>query len=108
MRRLHQGGHTVVEVLIAVAVAAVGFAAVFSLQMGSMLANISARDMSAAMTLGERYVEVLRRDSFAWVGDQRPGPYMNREAGRWHSFSVIFDNYCRGGNKLNYPFRGSK
>ena len=86
-RRTGQRGHTVVEVLIAAGVAAVGFAAVFSLQMGSMLANISARDMTAAMTLGERYVDVLRRDSFAWVGETRPAPRLNQQSERWHSFS---------------------
>jgi type II secretory pathway pseudopilin PulG len=86
-KRKYQAGHTVIEVLIAAAVAAVGFAAVFSLQMNTMLTNISARDMAAAMTLGERYVEVLRRDSFAWTGDERPDPFLSQEPGGWHSFS---------------------
>ncbi|MGC6418320.1 MAG: type IV pilus modification PilV family protein [Bradymonadia bacterium] len=82
-------GFTVVEVLIASGVAAVGFAALFSLQLGTMLTNISARDLSAAMTLGERYVETLRTESFAWVGDRRPGPHLNREVRRWHSFTEV-------------------
>ena len=85
-QRKNQAGHTVIEVLIAAAVAAIGFAAVFSLQTNTMLTNISARDMAAAMTLGERHVEILRRDSFAWTNGERPGPYLSRETGRWHSF----------------------
>ncbi|MEE2757665.1 MAG: hypothetical protein VYA30_13500 [Myxococcota bacterium] len=87
MNRLRRNaGFTVVEVLIASGVAAVGFAALFSLQIGTMLANISARDMSAAMTLAERHVDLLRTESFAWIGDQRPGPHLNKDVRRWHSF----------------------
>jgi len=73
--------------MIATIVASVGFAAVFSLQISTMLANISARDLAGAMNLSDRYVEVLQRDAFAWVGDDRPEPYLNQAPNRWHSFT---------------------
>ena len=76
-----------IEVLIAAVVAAIGFAAVFSLQINSMLTNISARDMAAGMNLAERYVEVLRRDSFAWVDTRKPEPFLSKSVREWHSFS---------------------
>ncbi len=80
-------GFTIIEVLIAISVAAVGFAAIFSLQIGSMQANIAARDLAAAVNLGERYVELLHQQSFAWSGDERPGPYLDQTTGSWHTFT---------------------
>lgn len=87
MKRRTQRGFTVVEILIAVAVTAVGFAAIFSLQIGSMQGNIAARDMSAAMNLAERYAEVLRRDTYEWNGDVRPAPRLNQSVGEWHTLT---------------------
>ena len=85
--RRGQRGYSFIEVMIATIVASVGFAAVFSLQISTMLANISARDLAGAMNLSDRYVEVLQRDAFAWVGDDRPEPYLNQAPNRWHSFT---------------------
>ncbi len=86
-RRRNQSGFTVIEILIAVAVTAVGFAAIFSLQIGSMQGNISARDLSASMNLAERYAEVLRRDTYEWGGRDLPGPRLNKSEGEWHTFT---------------------
>lgn len=89
--RGHRGaaGFTVVEVLIAVAVTAVGFAAIFSLQISSMQGNISARETAAAVNLAERYAEALRREAFAWVTVQLPAPLLDRAPGQWHTFSDL-------------------
>ena len=84
VRRIKSRGFTVIEVLIAISVAAAGFAAIFSLQIGSMQANMTARDLTGAIGLAERYVEVLRRDSYLWDGTQRPGPRLNQSFGDWH------------------------
>jgi prepilin-type N-terminal cleavage/methylation domain-containing protein len=80
-------GFTIVEVLIAVVVAAIGFAAIFSLQIGSMQANVSAREMAASANLAERFIEVLRRDSFDWVNGVRPETFLNAQPRRWHTFT---------------------
>jgi prepilin-type N-terminal cleavage/methylation domain-containing protein len=88
MQKRHQSlGFTIIEVLIAVAISAIGFAAIFSLQIGSMQANIAARDLAAAVNLGERYVEVLHQQSFAWTGAELPEPYLNQAPGAWHTFT---------------------
>ncbi|MEE2789642.1 MAG: prepilin-type N-terminal cleavage/methylation domain-containing protein [Myxococcota bacterium] len=84
MKRRFSGGFTVIEVLIAISVAAIGFAAIFSLQIASMQANMTARDLTGAIGLAERYVEVLRRDSYLWDGTQRPAPRLNQSFGDWH------------------------
>ena len=82
-----RAGFTIIEVLVAIVVVSIGFAAVFSLQIGSMQANISAREMAASATLAERYIEVLRRDTYDWVDRNRPGPFLNQPLQRWHSFT---------------------
>ena len=86
-RNRSRKGFTVVEVLIAIAMTAIGFAAVFSLQIGSMQAHMAARDMSAAINLAERYVEMLRRDSYAWSGNDRPRPRLHKTLRRWHTLT---------------------
>ena len=80
-------GFTVIEVLIASAIAAIGFAAVFSLQIGTMQANIAAREMSAAVNLAEQSLARLHQNSFAWVGNELPEPLLNQSPRRWHTLT---------------------
>ena len=87
MKTRQQRGFTVIEILLAVAITTVGFAAIFSLQIGSMQANISARDLSAAMNLAERYTEVLRKDSYTWTESNLPGPRLNLPLEEWHTLT---------------------
>ena len=82
-------GFTVIEVLLASVVAAIGFAAVFSLQIGTMQGNIAAREMAAAVNLAEQTLAGLHQDSFGWVGDQLPAPLLNRAPRRWHSVTRV-------------------
>jgi len=86
MRVRNQRGFTLLEVLIAVAISSIGFAAVFAMQVGSMQGNIAAREQGAAAALGERFVEVLRRDSYLWTGTTLPGR-LAATAGEWHSLT---------------------
>lgn len=87
-QRRRPRGYTVVETLIAVAVTAVGFAAVFSMQMNTIQGNVSARDFSAAVNLAEKYAETLRRESHRWTDRANPpAPYLSNADGTWHSFS---------------------
>ncbi|MFN3202266.1 MAG: prepilin-type N-terminal cleavage/methylation domain-containing protein [Bradymonadia bacterium] len=83
-----QKGYTVIETLIAVAVSAIGFAAVFSMQLSTIQGNVSAKDFSAAINLAERYAEILRQSSHNWtVRDAPPAPFLSRSDGTWHTFS---------------------
>lgn len=90
-RRGAARGFTIIEVLVAVIVTAIGFAAIFSLQIGSMQGNIEAREMAAATNLAERYVAELRSDAYMWTTGLRPKaditPRLARAAGVWHSFT---------------------
>ena len=80
-------GYTILEMLIALVVTMVGFAAIFQLQIGTMQGNIAARELASAVNLGERYAEALRRDSNMWTGLVLPGPFLNQQARQWHSFT---------------------
>ena len=65
-------GFTMLELLIAVGVTTVGFAAIFAMQMASMQGNIAARELTGASNLAERYAEALRTASFTWTADGPP------------------------------------
>lgn len=80
-------GFTIIEMLVALVVTMIGFAAIFQLQIGTMQGNISARELAAATNLAERYAEVLHRDAHQWTGFDKPGPWLNQAPRVWHSFT---------------------
>ncbi len=78
-----------IEIMIAVVVTAIGFAAIFSLQMASIQGNIAAREMGAAVNLAERHLEVLRRDAYSWTSGERPGgERLGAELDTWHTLTT--------------------
>ena len=82
-------GFTMLEMLITVAVTAMGFAAIFAMQLGALQGNISSREMTAAVNLAERYVEVLRRDSYEWDAEALPAAdnRLSLAPQIWHTFT---------------------
>ncbi len=86
-------GFTMVEILIAVVLTSIGFAAIFSLQIASIQGNVAAREVSSAVNLAERYVEVLRAESHVWVagpwqqGENPSTDHLAQTAELWHSFT---------------------
>lgn len=95
-------GFTIIEILIAVAITAFGFAAIFSLQIGSMQGNIAARETAAAVNIAETYAEWLRVNAFAWNGEQPPAAGDIAGAlGRWRSLTP--DGPVDHNNQLDRP-----
>ena len=80
-------GVTIVEILLAVVISAIGFAAVMSMQISSVQGNISAREVASAVNLAESAIESLQRESYKWVTVQRPEPYLNRSENEWFTLS---------------------
>lgn len=80
-------GVTIVEVLLAVAISAIGFAAVFALQISSVQGNISAREVASAVNLAENTADMFQRESYKWIEATPPGPYLNQEVDTWHSLT---------------------
>jgi prepilin-type N-terminal cleavage/methylation domain-containing protein len=84
-RRRPARGFTILEVLIAVVITAVGFAAIFALQIGTVQGNSATRDVTGAVSVGERFVESLRRTGHVWTTGAPPAP-LNAGAG-WHTLT---------------------
>ncbi|MBU0554333.1 type II secretion system GspH family protein [Myxococcota bacterium] len=84
-------GYTIIEILIALVISSVGFAALFQMQISSAQGNISAREMAAAVNLAERYVETLQREAYTWVmpgnNGRQNSAWLNKPLGVWHVFT---------------------
>lgn len=90
-RATRRRGFTIIEVLVAVIITAIGFAAIFSLQIGSMQGNIEARELAAATNLAERSVARLRSEAYMWTRGLRPPanitPNLALAPGQWHTLT---------------------
>ncbi|MGB0647703.1 MAG: type IV pilus modification PilV family protein [Bradymonadia bacterium] len=80
-------GVTLVEVLLAVVISAIGFAAVLSMQISSVQGNISAREVASAVNLAESAIETLQRESYKWVSLDPPEPYLNKTENEWFTMT---------------------
>lgn len=80
-------GFTILEILIAVVLTTVGFAAVFALQIGTVQGNTSAREVTGAVALGERFVEALRREAHAWTQANPTTPRLSQAPRQWHTLT---------------------
>ena len=72
MSRLHQRnqpGFTLVEVMIAIGIMAVGSLGILSMHHAVSGANRSAQEMSTAVAITERWVERIERDALAWSAE---------------------------------------
>lgn len=86
-RRLR--GFSLVEILVAVVVSSVGFAAVFALQIRTMQGNVSAREQAAAMVLAESAMESLRTESYRWRTPTLPAGVLAAPLQAWHTLSTL-------------------
>lgn len=86
-RRRAPRGFSLVEVLVAVVVSAVGFAAVFALQIRTMQGNISAREQSAAVVLAESALETLRTEAYKWRTETLPAGLLSAAPQAWHTLT---------------------
>lgn len=59
-------GYTLVEVMVAIAVMAIGVTGILSMQNASLLANRRAQEVTMATSLAGRWQEILRTDSLGW------------------------------------------
>lgn len=64
-------GYTAVEVLMGLALFAIGAAAVISMQRAAIQGNVDARKLDMANSIAHEWIERLRRDAALWT---QPGP----------------------------------
>ncbi len=69
MRRSARG-YTLIEIMMALVVLAIGATGIFSLQAVAVHANDHARDTTEATTVARWWMEQLRRDALLWDGVQ--------------------------------------
>jgi hypothetical protein len=79
-RRVAARAYTVVEVLMAMTIMAIGGAAVISMQKTSISGNLDARRADVANAIARIWVERLQRDSMLWTLPGRQNPAGNNIA----------------------------
>jgi hypothetical protein len=84
-----QKGFSIFEVIFALVLSLIGFAAVFSMQSTQMSASLTAKEMSSALNLGERVVSQLHKESYMWTQSNRPDPHLSQSLNQWHSFTPV-------------------
>jgi prepilin-type N-terminal cleavage/methylation domain-containing protein len=73
--------YTVIEVLMAMTVMAIGGAAVITMQKTSVTGNLDARRADVANSIARIWVERLQRESMTWTLPSREGPTQNNLGG---------------------------
>jgi len=63
------GGFSLVEVLIVIAITTVGFLALVNLQIGTLRGLGTSRSMMQAVNLSEHFIETLKGEGLPWTGD---------------------------------------
>lgn len=61
-----QRGYTMMEVMMALGLLAVGATGIIAMQKAAVIGNTSARNIATATAIGERWVERLRADAMLW------------------------------------------
>jgi prepilin-type N-terminal cleavage/methylation domain-containing protein len=73
-------GYTVVEVMMALAVLALGGSGVIAMQKATILANNDARNVATATTIAQSWMERLRADALVW---NEPGGQLDLSDTEW-------------------------
>lgn len=71
-----QGGYTLMEIMIAILILAIGFLALIAVQLGALNGYVSARDNTEATEVGRRISELVRVQGLQW----RTGNYSTGSA----------------------------
>jgi type IV pilus assembly protein PilV len=92
--------YTAVEVMLAIAILAVGAAGVMSMQKAAIQGNSDARKLDLANAIAREWVERLRRDATTWTTPSESTPGHN-----WDTNTVLISDLAASGhiNKWTYP-----
>lgn len=76
-RAASRRGFTVIEVIMALGIFAIGASAVIAMQRGTVLGNADARKLDMANTIAREWIERLRRDATLWTTPSSLNPNSN-------------------------------
>ena len=87
-------GFTLAEILLVLTLTSIGFIAIINLQIGTINAVATARDMTEATNLAEHVIELIRSDAIEWTAD---GEIVNNQA-RFPYLGMVLDLTTGGGS----------
>lgn len=73
-RRCGRAGYTVVEVMMSLAVLAVGVVGIISMQKVTIAANAHAKNLAIATHIAQSWLGVLEAEGMVWAPDSTPSP----------------------------------
>lgn len=73
-RRCGRAGYTLVEVMVALSMLAIGITGILSLENAALLSNRRAQEMTIATNIARRWQERLRRDAMQWNSPSQRRP----------------------------------
>jgi prepilin-type N-terminal cleavage/methylation domain-containing protein len=76
-------GYTIVELMMAIAVLAIGVTGIISMQKVTMVANSHARDLAVANQIAGAWLDHLATDAMYWNRPSRAGEATNRDQTKW-------------------------
>ncbi len=68
-KTMRNGGFSLIEVLIVIAITTIGFLALVNLQIGTLRGVGTSRSMMQAVNLSEHFIETLKSEGLPWTGD---------------------------------------
>jgi prepilin-type N-terminal cleavage/methylation domain-containing protein len=95
-----QRGYTAVEVMLAIAILAVGAAGVMSMQKASIQGNADARKLDMANAIAREWVERLRRDATTWTLPNESFPTTHN----WDTNTVFISQLAAVGSISKYAY----
>lgn len=78
--RREQRGYTMIEVMMALGLLAVGATGIVAMEKAAVVGNAAARSVATATALGERWIERLRADAMVW---NSTAPLSDLDDTRW-------------------------
>lgn len=100
--RANARAYTAVEVMLAIAILAVGAAGVMSMQKAAIQGNVDARKLDVGNAIAREWVERLRRDATTWTLPSETSP----TAKNWDT-NTVFISQLAGTSAGNFTFPSS-
>lgn len=102
-QRAHARAYTAVEVMLAIAILAVGAAGVMSMQKAAIQGNVDARKLDMGNAIAREWVERLRRDATTWTLPSETSP----NGKNWDTNTVFISQLAASSAIGNFTFPAS-
>jgi type IV pilus assembly protein PilV len=83
IRRRASGGYTIVELMMAIAVMAIGVTGIIAMQKVTITANQHAKNLSVATQIASAWIDALSADAMHWNHPAKPGEASDLDQTIW-------------------------